>query len=419
MSNLTDGLKLITALGDISRNAATGDWTASGLGMFADAGQLAILILKNTDKFGPKSKKFFGGDTAIIDVTISLIDLLELLCGFESPDEGDAFTIGSLRFTLTYERLASAFPDNRWQGAASEAYAVLNADQRDRANALAEVDTTMADIVQGQAGQVEDTRRHLALTKDSLTGATFVALALLLIPPPGNGKAISQGFQVAVSVFAMFVVLTRLSQMAWDAVDTADRVKEAIEKYNGVAAAAVPTGTPFTDAAVAAASGSRVSSFADISNSLSRMQDVSRLADAAGERASSRTGDGDSPGEGSPGEPSTPETPAVPPVRMPTLSRGTLPPGEAADLAVHSRHVKRSGRVGSPARQVTPQDEGGRHRAPEPREAPAGYASLAGNVQGAQLGAASGRGHAERAPVDVPPVGTEEALRATPAERAG
>jgi len=216
--------------------------------------------------------------TPIIDYTIYAITALELLAGFGTPDKGDTFTIGKGKFDLIHERLGSAFPDGRWLGEGSQAYAAQNADQRNRAATMADLDAMMADVLKTEASQVINLRRNMKITRDGLTACIAIALALKAVQPPDVGESLSIMFhQLVVSLAAIAAVVALLGEMVEDSRDNADRVREAIEKYREVEAGAIPQGTPFNTAFVAAVMESRVGSFEAISGSVSG---TSAIADA-------------------------------------------------------------------------------------------------------------------------------------------
>lgn len=266
MANLAEGVKLLTVLGTAGKDLSDVDWNGlgeklssvdfrAGAGVFSDVGRLARQLV---EKFGSEKVKKLMTEgvvpgTPIIDYTIYAITALELLAGFGTPDRGDTFAIGEGKFDLIHERLASAFPDERWRGTGSEAYATQNADHQKRAATMADLDAMMADILKTEAHQVINLRRNMKITRDGLTACIAIALALKAVQPADVGEGLSIMFQLVVSMAAIAAVVAFIGQMIEAARDNADRVSEAVEGYRAVAAGAVLPDGPFKTATVSQA----------------------------------------------------------------------------------------------------------------------------------------------------------------------
>ncbi|OBG68460.1 MULTISPECIES: EspA/EspE family type VII secretion system effector [unclassified Mycobacterium] len=263
MANLAEGVKLLTVLGTAGKDLSDIDWNGlgdkissvdfrAGAGVFSDVGRLARQLV---EKFGSEKVKKLMTEgvvpgTPIIDYTIYAITALELLAGFGTPDRGDTFAIGEGKFELIHERLASAFPDERWRGTGSEAYAAQNADHRSRAATMADLDAMMADILKTEAHQVVNLRRNMKTTRDGLTACIAIALALKAVQPADVGEGLSIMFQLVVSMAAIAAVVAFIGEMVDAARDNADRVGEAVEGYRAVQAGAVLPDGPFNSAVV-------------------------------------------------------------------------------------------------------------------------------------------------------------------------
>lgn len=268
MANLAEGVKLLTVLGTAGKDLSDIDWNGlgeklssvdfrAGAGVFSDVGRLARQLV---EKFGSEKVKKLMTEgvvpgTPIIDYTIYAITALELLAGFGTPDRGDTFAIGEGKFDLIHERLASAFPDERWRGTGSEAYAAQNADHQKRAATMADLDAMMADILKAEAHQVINLRRNMKITRDGLTACIAIALALKAVQPADVGEGLSIMFQLVVSMAAIAAVVAFIGEMVDAARDNADRVSEAVEGYRAVAAGAVLTDGPIESALVTNAAG--------------------------------------------------------------------------------------------------------------------------------------------------------------------
>lgn len=80
--------------------------------------------------------------------------------GEGAPTTGDAFD-GSARLRQMQSTIESAAPDDRWQGTASQAYAVKNAEHAAVYGKLADLDQRMGTEVSNAAGVVSAGRRNL------------------------------------------------------------------------------------------------------------------------------------------------------------------------------------------------------------------------------------------------------------------
>jgi hypothetical protein len=177
---------------------------------------------------------------------------------------------------------------------------------------------------------------------------------------------------------------------------------------------------PSVQAEVAAGVESTVSSFEDISSSMSGM---SAMADGAG-FAGVLTDEGDTPEDGTPEETPEETTPGTPASMMPTLAEVMQMSGQAAKLSGHaSQYMNLFNQAMGQIQQVASLGQRGQGAAAPAEEAAAEEAApeeaaLAAGVDGA--GAAVGADVAERAPIEdigVAAVGAEQGLEPSPVVR--
>ena len=410
MGNIADLAGCLVTFGMVGKNLSTGDYALAGAGLPSAAGQFAKWYGANWGS--EKVKKFMGGEAQILEWTIFTICLLELLNGFGPPDKGDKLVLSKKSFQLTWEKLDAAYPDDRWQGSGSEAYAEQDEAQQVRADAMVALEDMMVNILKTEADQLYQTRVGVTVVKDALTAAIFVALALLLIPEVG--PTISQAFQIVMSFFGLGAVVVLMMVMMGTSFTHGHEVDAVTLQYRDLAASAVPGGKPFTPTVVSPAVESGVSSFSDIINSclVSGVPDMSALAgvarDSKDERASlsAPMGAGERLGNGSPGATPQPETSDMPASTMPTLVQLTQMSGlggRVSEQLSQPRNLvdKMMGHVQQVA-SMTRQGRGATAPAEE-------------DLEGAE--AAWDTGAAGRAPIDDAGVGPEQAQRPSPAQR--
>lgn len=182
-----------------------------------------------------------AAETPIIEYALMALTVMGLELGFGDPDSGSRFGDGSSKFQEVCELLESAFPKD-WQGDGSQAYTRQNTRQQDRAGIMAHADNMMHGIVQNEARQLKETQDVIDIASDVLMVCIPAAIALYLVPVVG--PEMSLAFQAGAVAGAMPLPTARMTQMAFQAMQNAMQVQQAIGKYNEVASAAHPTGTP-------------------------------------------------------------------------------------------------------------------------------------------------------------------------------
>ena len=111
-----------------------------------------------------------------LGVAVIVIQTLEYLNGFGSPNHGEDFHGGSTQFDGIYQTLADANPDpSQWFGAVAELYATLNKGMRQLVHAMLAADDGVAQILTIQSYAVEGARDLLALYRMALVTAIWTA----------------------------------------------------------------------------------------------------------------------------------------------------------------------------------------------------------------------------------------------------
>ena len=360
--------------------------------------------LTQTGKVLRNAGKLTAASFALTALTV--VEALELTTGFGPPYEGHDLEVGSQQCAKVHDLLGSALPDDSWRGSASHAYGDRTAEQRDRADTLADLDLELAALVKNQADMVTHMRLGFSLLKDLLLAAFFVECSLDFLPVPGLSKI----FGISVFALGIGAASGMLLFLLGNSVQNGEQAAALTTEYLAVAKSALATGSLApTELAVAMESTvSRASS------------SVASVANGPGDqRVSLGTvlGAGDTSADGAPGAPEvsvTPDetAPSTPAFTMPTLAQVTAMSGQAAKLSVRvSPHT-------SPVNQTMGQQGRG---APAPaKRAPAEEAALAADVE--HVRAAAGLEGAQRAPIDdirAGAVGAEEVQEPSPLDGFG
>lgn len=114
-------------------------------------------------------------------LVLFFIENLELLNGVGTPQDGDAFHNCSVIFSNDISNMLNgAFPaPGEWFGPAADAYSQGNNQQLIRLAEIAKADRQVAQVLGGQAEQVERGREVLAGVRAALVGALTVLLGML------------------------------------------------------------------------------------------------------------------------------------------------------------------------------------------------------------------------------------------------
>ncbi|GBG39278.1 EspA/EspE family type VII secretion system effector [Mycobacterium montefiorense] len=180
-----------------------------------------------------------GAAVNILPWTASVIGYLELLLGFGPPNEGDDLEVGAQLWSTLRDELASAIPNEDWQGEASDTYAGQVAAVQDIAQTLAELDGQLAEIVVEQAEWVTHIRLGFGILLNLLTTAIVieVALRIALAMVPG-GPAWAMGWAILASSLAMAAALGMLGALTGLSVENGKKAHHVTSEINRLGEAA-------------------------------------------------------------------------------------------------------------------------------------------------------------------------------------
>jgi hypothetical protein len=178
------------------------------------------------------AQSFLGqaGETPVIEAGLITITLMNWMCGFGDSEKGDRFGDGGSKFNEVIDKLKSASPDGTWQGSGSDAYAGQNEKQQSRAKTMVDADFDMNQIISCEANQLSGTRDILDHAGTVLGYAILPAIAAMRIPV--WGWEISLGIQLGAVGGTVPVCQAEMIQMAARALENAESVQKAIDRYN-------------------------------------------------------------------------------------------------------------------------------------------------------------------------------------------
>lgn len=396
------------------------DWVLVGLNAGAFVGK-GLWYLKDKIKFieeGMKQKGPVKGPTIIVDLAMLAIGIMDLLNGVLAPTQGDAFAAAVADFDAALPYLKLATPDStKWSGEGADAYKAQVAKLTELITEMQALDKRMEGHVADHAEKVAKVHEVIAACLLTLVIAQGIALVLWSIPLP-VGPPLSTGFQ------AVTVAAVSLTTLAYEGIAVhSSFYKSALidsmaAEYTAVAEKAPIPGT-FKTLPVPGADETKISSFEDISNSMSGMSAMSGMPTFSSllsrggasltpdeqEVVSALTGSEEVAATGAsetpvPEDPETPET-TPPTVTPPTLGQISQASGQLAKMSGHlSQHMNLVNQTMGQVQQVASmgqQGQGG--EAAHAEAAAAETVSPEEDVDGAATGAGAEGG--ERAPIEV------------------
>lgn len=402
----------------------------AGIGKFGWYAKDKISFLEK----GLKTKGPTPTPTAIIDVAMVVVTILDLLNGIWPPDKGDRFKLGKSEFENMQQYLESAIPDSaKWSGEAAEAYAAQTKILLQLAKDMQANDLALAALLEEHGNRVQKMHRDYAIILMTLVAAQLTAM--ILWSWPVFGPVASVKFQVVTVVVLSFTILGLQGEVCTASQRKADAISRLAEKYAETGKAAEPVGT-FAKIAVTGAEEARVSSFEAISASMSgpppsfsTLVDMAKADPSMNEHPllSAVTGDGAAAGVSTSGATETPEAPqtsdgttpaapGTPAFTLPSLSQINRASGQAAQMSGHlSQHANLVNQTMGQVQQLASMGQQGQAAAAPAEGAAPEEATLAGDVEDA--GAGAGAEGAERAPIDAAAGAAEQAQEPSPAER--
>jgi hypothetical protein len=441
MDVFQDAAKLIANLEKVGESYLkspenTAEFATSGVGYL---GQVSALIGGATGSFhglevrlrGPEVQKgleHYGQTAKDIEAETTqgllilwasfLVDVLEFTTGFGAPHQGDDLTAGSEQFNKVYEQLGSAFPDDGWQGAASQGYAKQNKDLQDLAKKMQELDAKLAAIAKDHADWVTHIRLGLAILKDLLLAA-FVIFWIIMatVPPPGNLTA-ANTFDKIVACIGAGLAIGMIGTLAGLSAKHGQDAGAVTLEYGGVAESAskLSVGLPAAEPQVPAAEQSTVSSF-EGPKAMAAAPDLATLVSTAQADAALP------PQQQAFMDALTEDGAAAPALKLPSLKDIGQAAGQVSQMSGQVSQMMNQfmGQIQQLA-SMAPQGKGpepakAAEKVAEKEAAPKEGATPAAGERAPAEPVAAGAGGAERAPVDVTTGGGEPAQRPNPVER--
>jgi hypothetical protein len=416
------------------------DWVGLGANIGALAGKAVwyskgqSAALKAALEAG--GKKILPTPTAIIDVTMVAVVVVDLLNGFGAPDSGVGFASGVDKLKNVDSKLELSIPDSRdWSGNSADAYTEANAALRALVTQMQELDRAMQKIVAGQSAEIKQAHQTMAILGFALVASQGVALLMYMIPLVG--PEVSFLFQVAAALAATTTVIVQETLVLARSLNAATAAEKVAADYVALGKRAELGGT-FATISVTGAQETRYSSFKEISDSMSaftKAPTVAQVVNAAGSNVSEErrallnafTTD-EPPTNATPDTPETPEvpdvpaddvTPATPAFTMPTMAQVSQMTGQMAKITNDlSQPMNVANQAATSIQQMVSSAQQGAQQGESaeaaPVDAPVAEPPAAAtedyriNPDDMGLGAGSGAEAGERAPVDI--AATEDAL---------
>ncbi|WP_162234064.1 EspA/EspE family type VII secretion system effector [Mycolicibacterium goodii] len=177
--------------------------------------------------------------TPIIAYGLRAMTIMSNLTGFEGPERGDRYGRGAEAFSeVSGNHDATGSPDS-WEGTGSQAYSDRNREQKDRAELMAETDRIVKEVLDKEAGEIEDTRRQIDHQVTELTWLIPAAIAAKFWnAPPGSGEIASQIIQWGGVAKTLPIATQRMYRMIADSSENATVIRRAGATYDRIAAEA-------------------------------------------------------------------------------------------------------------------------------------------------------------------------------------
>jgi hypothetical protein len=166
-----------------------------------------------------------------------LLALMLQTLGDGTPEDGEAFGMAGKQFRAVGTELGAAVPAGDWTGTGSDAYGQQNADQRGRAESIADTDHEVHRVLAGEAYQVTFHRKQIVELYNWLGELSRYTEWLGLVPRYGEAA------KVVVEFAAVQTALTsaqcELKNMRAEAAANAMRLRALVDRYQAIAATAL------------------------------------------------------------------------------------------------------------------------------------------------------------------------------------
>ncbi|MCB0931378.1 MAG: hypothetical protein KDB71_05695 [Mycobacterium sp.] len=209
---LDDGVSVVRDVGGILESLG-------GLGVHY--GKVAT---KYVDKLVPLA------ESKILSAAQLLIDGAKYTTGEGDPDPGDGFKDAADRLQGVVEVLIDANRhEDRWDGAAAEAYESTNHDHRVATSAAQAADERIAKILAGEADQVVRTRENLDGLSEGLHEFDLATMWMNYVPGGAAAKAAMDTTAAAGATAAMQATMLSLFQAS---VSNAAQIRQSTNDYD-------------------------------------------------------------------------------------------------------------------------------------------------------------------------------------------
>ncbi|TRW88929.1 hypothetical protein FK535_01240 [Mycolicibacterium sp. 018/SC-01/001] len=176
---------------------------------------------------GEIPKRYLGSaaklaDSKILAAAQLAIEGQKALTGSGDPDEGNGYRDSARRLEGTVETLIDAAPkDDRWDGAAAEAYAEMNAAHRRLTSDISVADRAIGDVIATQAAQVRRTRHTLDEASQGLYDFGLATSWMNFIPGMAAAKVAAD---LASASAALATTQTELALLMTSSAENAERI---------------------------------------------------------------------------------------------------------------------------------------------------------------------------------------------------
>lgn len=183
---------------------------------------------------GEVPKRYLGSaaklaDSKILAAAQLAIEGQKALTGSGEPEEGNGYRDSARRLEDTVETLIDAAPKNdRWDGAAAEAYAEMNAAHRRLTSDISVADKAIGDLIATQAAQVRGTRHTLDEASESLYDFGLATSWMNFIPGMAAAKAAAD---LASASAALATTQSALAILVKNSMENAQRIGRIQEDY--------------------------------------------------------------------------------------------------------------------------------------------------------------------------------------------
>lgn len=291
LAGIHDMAYVFTRVGASVDSGYRQDWVSLGANLAAAAGKATWYAKSQTGALKTAletvGKKVLPTPTAIIDVTMVAVAIVDLMNGFGPPSTAPQLLSAIDKLNTVDAKLEGAIPHQKvWSGDAAEAYKAQNELLRALVADLKELDGQMQILVAEHGARVKQAHQTLAILGFALVAGQGVALALYLVPI--FGPELSMLFQVVAALAATTTVVVQETLVIAQSSNTADKFRAKATEYLALGQRG-ELGGEFTTIEVKQAPATAVGSFAAISSSMSTFSaapTLGSLSALAGDSAS-------------------------------------------------------------------------------------------------------------------------------------